>query len=106
MQPNPAFLGLTKAFWANVRTISQKVGYTVKPERQAGVTGQAGPNKVPTLAEAATALKQLGLTSAHLISDKAMPTDFGKRISDYFDYRAESPTACTRRCSTEWSWKS
>ncbi|HEX7378793.1 MAG TPA: hypothetical protein VF278_16850 [Pirellulales bacterium] len=90
MQPNPDFLGLTKAFWANVRTISQKVGYTVKPKRQAGVSGQAGPIKVPTLTEAAAALEQLGLTSAHLITDKATPTDFGKRIVDYFDYRADA----------------
>lgn len=90
MQPNRAFLGLTKDFWANVRTISQEVGYTVKPKRQAGVSGQAGPIKVPTLAEAAAALEEIGLKSAHLVTDKAKPTDLGKLVINYFDYRADA----------------
>ncbi|MGH8865669.1 MAG: DUF7690 domain-containing protein [Burkholderiales bacterium] len=39
MNPDPRFLAQSKEFWANVRTISQEVGYTQR--------GQ-GTIKVPT----------------------------------------------------------
>jgi hypothetical protein len=90
MQPNPAFVGLPKHFWANVRTISQEVGYTVRPKRQKGVRGQAGPVKVPTLAEIKAALESIQLTAAHLVGESASPTDLGKQVLDYFDYRADT----------------
>ncbi len=89
MQPNREFVGLPKAFWANVRTISQEVGYTVKPKRQKGIKGQAGPIKVPTLNEIKTALESINLTSKHLVRDDATYTDFGKQVADYFEYRAD-----------------
>ena len=31
MKPDPRFLKQPKSFWANVRTISQEVGYTEPP---------------------------------------------------------------------------
>jgi len=89
VQPNPAFIGLSKAFWANIRTISQRVGYTVKPKRQPGAKGQTGPIKVPTLAEMHAALEYLNLNTKHLIGDNAKATALGKQVLDYFDYRAE-----------------
>lgn len=89
MQPNRAFVGLPKAFWANVRTISQEVGYTLKAKRQAGMKSEPGPIKVPTLAEIAAALETIGLTASHLVADNAKPTNLGKSIIDYFDYRAD-----------------
>jgi hypothetical protein len=88
MQPNKDFVGLPKAFWANIRTISQKVGYTVKPKRRQGVKGQAGPIKVPTLAEIMAALESIDLTANHLIAG-ARPTDLGKQVIGYFEYRAD-----------------
>jgi hypothetical protein len=90
MQPNRAFIGLPKAFWANVRTISQEVGYTVRAKRQTGVRNQPGPIKVPTLAEIMAALESIGLTSSHLIANSAKPTNLGKSVIDYFDYRADA----------------
>lgn len=88
MQPNATFVGLPKAFWANVRTISQKVGYTVKPKRQAGVKGLVGPIKIPTLIEIKAALESINLTAQHLV-DQGRPTDLGRQIIDYFEYRAD-----------------
>ena len=35
MTPDPRFVNLPKHFWANVRTISQRIGYTLR-----GGTGQ------------------------------------------------------------------
>lgn len=89
MQPDPRFVGLSKAFWANIRTISQEVGYTVRPKRQAGVKGQAGPIKVPTLAEIQAVLAAIQLTSRHLIGEDGKATDLGHQVIGYFDYRAD-----------------
>jgi hypothetical protein len=82
MQPNKSFAGLPKEFWANIRTIGQEVGYTVKS------AGQAGQIKVPTLAEIKDALEAIHLTSKHLVGEDAKPTDLGKRVIAYFEYRA------------------
>ncbi len=89
MQPNREFVGLPKAFWANIRTISQKVGYTVKLKRQAGVQGQPGPLKVPTLEEMKVALESINLTSKHLMNESGRPTDLGKLLVRYYNYRAD-----------------
>jgi hypothetical protein len=97
VKPNPKFVNLDKSFWANIRLISQQVGYTQRPERRGkakGVKGAAkkkegGPIKVPTLAEATAALEDLRLTSRHLVDNAARPTEFGKRVVEYLEYRAE-----------------
>jgi hypothetical protein len=89
MQPKKEFVGLSKAFWANVRTISQKVGYTVKQKRVKGVKGQAGPIRVPTLPEIKAALESINLTARHLVKDRGRPTDLGKQVVNYFEYRAD-----------------
>lgn len=89
MQPKKEFVGLPKAFWANIRTISQKVGYTVKPKRQKGVKGQTGPIRVPTLGDIKTALESINLTSKHLVGKGGKPTDLGKQVLRYYEYRAD-----------------
>ncbi|MBX9790613.1 MAG: hypothetical protein K2Y37_16980 [Pirellulales bacterium] len=90
MQPNKNFVGLPKSFWANIRTISQEVGYTVRPRRQKGVKGQAGPIKVPTLAEIKAALESIDLTAMHLVAQDGHATDLGRQVIDYFEYRADA----------------
>lgn len=90
MQANPAFVKLPKEFWANVRTISQEVGYTSRPPRQRGVTGQAGPIKIPTLAEMKAALESINLTASHLVGANGQPTDMGRQVIGYFNYRADT----------------
>src|SRR5947209_5008660 len=89
MQPRKEFVGLPKAFWANVRTISQEIGYTVKPKRVKGLTGQVGPIRVPTLQEIKVALESINLTARHLVRDDGGPTDLGKQVADYYEYRAD-----------------
>ncbi len=80
MKGNPEFLGLPKHFWANVRSIGQKVGYTVRG------TGQI---RVPALAEIRKAFGLLGLTMAHLADDDDNLTELGARLLSYFEYRAQ-----------------
>jgi len=89
MQPNPEFVNQPKEFWANIRTISQGGGYTERPKRQRGVTGQTGPIKVPNLAETKAALESINLTTGHLIGADGKPTNLGKKVVAYFGYRAD-----------------
>ena len=80
MKPDQRFQREPKHFWANVRTISQKLGYT---ERGEGVI------KVPSLAEMREALAGLGLQSDHLVDAKGEPTALGQSLHDYFKFRAD-----------------
>lgn len=67
------------AFWANVRTVSQEVGYTQRGE---------GVVKVPTLGEMFAAMRAANLSTAHLLSGHAA-TELAEALIEYFTYRAE-----------------
>lgn len=92
MKPNETFLNLDKEFWANVRLVSQHVGYTVRNARRKRASQRkkkGGPIKVPTLAEIKAAMDEMELSSSHLIDDQsAAPTTLGRLLIDYFDFRA------------------
>lgn len=79
VKPDPRFATQPKEFWANVRTISQELGYT---QRGAGVI------KVPSLAEVQERYTSLGLASIHLGTANGKLTSFGSTLFDYFAYRA------------------
>lgn len=79
MRANPKFVALPKAFWANVRTISQEAGYTRRN------TGQV---KVHSLADMAAAMTAAGLGVKHL-TGKDGATKLGQTLERYFAYRAE-----------------
>jgi len=72
------FLRLPKDFWAHVRSLSQKLGYTDAARRV----------KVPSLAEMINGLKELGLSSDH-IAWQDVPTEFGENLVAYFQHRAQ-----------------
>jgi hypothetical protein len=80
MKADKRFMKQPKNFWANVRSLSQKLGYTERG------TGQI---KVFGVKDIALGLKQLGLSSAHVINAKGEPTEFGKTLHDYFAHRAQ-----------------
>lgn len=84
MEPNDAFLKQPKAFWANVRSISQQVGYTERARKK----GDGGRIKVPSLVEMKAALAKVGLSSRHLVRDGGEPTELGRTLHSYFEYRA------------------
>lgn len=79
MKPNPRFRNQQKHFWANVRTISQEIGYTARGKKII---------KVPTLAEIQKAFKRIDLSLDHITTSGGL-TDFGKNLFDYFSYRAD-----------------
>lgn len=79
MKGNPKFLKQDLNFWADIRFISQTVGYT---QRGADVI------KVPTIEEISDRYEKEHLSSSH-IAVRGDPTDYGQLISDYFTYRAD-----------------
>ncbi len=88
MKPEVRFVNQPKHFWANVRTISQQVGYTSTTKD--GSTGEKTTRiKVPTFSEVRAALKKIGLSSAHIADENEHPTEFGKNLYAYFEHRAD-----------------
>ncbi len=79
MKPDPRFLIQPKEFWANVRTISQEVGYTVYGAKSV---------KIPSLEAIRQKLGVLGLSTSHIADEDDTLTDFGQHLFDYFTYRA------------------
>lgn len=80
MKPDKKFLNQAKHFWANVRSISQHVGYTARRTKQI---------KIPTLMEMKASLHALGLTATHILDDNNNPTEFGNTLHAYFTHRAD-----------------
>lgn len=80
MKPNPVFLNQPKSFWANVRSLSEQLGYT-----QRG-TGQV---RVPSVAELKLGLEQIGLGSSHVVNKRGTATKLGLLLIDYFQFRAD-----------------
>ncbi|MFH1921839.1 MAG: hypothetical protein ABIP48_18390 [Planctomycetota bacterium] len=103
MKPDPRFLKQPKSFWANVRTISQQVGYTKPAEGYwkvpRGLTvpqnfkKHGGPKKNLVLAADLTSIRDafqtLGLRADHIIKPNGKPTKQGQLLSDYLQYRAD-----------------
>ena len=80
MKPNSRFLNQPKSFWANIRTISEQVGYTVKGK---------GQILVPSAGQIKIALEKAGLDSSHIMDDLGNNTQLGELLYEYFRYRAK-----------------
>lgn len=84
MKANPVFLNQPKSFWANVRCLSEQIGYTQRLTKQI---------KVPTIAEIRIGMLKLGLSSQHIVDESETLTEFGRILIAYFQYRAEKLNA-------------
>ncbi len=80
MKANPLFLAQPKEFWANVRTISQEVGYTKRGAKSI---------KIPSLESIRKKFSILDLTTSHIAHENGTPTDLGHQLFAYFSYRAD-----------------
>ncbi len=80
MKADIRFLSQPKEFWANVRTISQELGYTVRG---------AGSIRVHALAEVQKKFKELKLDTHHICDENNKLTEFGATLFLYFEYRAK-----------------
>ncbi len=85
MRPVPKFSQQPKDFWAHVRSISQRLGYTARKTKTQPATILAP--KLPSILEA---LEQLGLNTNHVASNSDTPTHFGIHLVEYFQLRADT----------------
>ncbi len=81
MKANSQFSIMPKSFWATIRTISQKVGYTVQKNGDRIV-------KVPSLDEIEKAFKALNLQTNTIVGQNK-PTQLADDLISYFEYRAD-----------------
>jgi hypothetical protein len=79
MIPNKKYSNQSLEFWANIKLISQKVGYT-----------ERGTSKIktPTIQEIINAYDRLGLDVSRMVKSGKL-TKFGKDTIGYFEYRAD-----------------
>lgn len=80
MKPEERFLEQPKDFWAMVRTVSQRLGYTVRGTKQV---------KTPTPADMGAALSGLGLDTSRVVDGQGGSTEIGGLLFDYFSHRAD-----------------
>ncbi len=79
MRADNRFLSMEKEFWANVRTISQEVGYTERG---------TGSIRIPKLSDIKTKFNSLSLDTHHISDSDGKLTKFGENLFAYFEYRA------------------
>ena len=80
MKPDRRFTQLDKRFWANIRSISEKLGYTARRTKKI---------KVYDLEEIRRGMHSLGLQSSHISHPDGKPTELGAKLHEYFRYRAD-----------------
>ena len=80
MKADTRFLHQSKEFWANVKTISQGIGYTNRG---------AGTILIPSIEQIRKAYSALSLTVDHVADSNGNLTEFGKTLIEYFAFRAE-----------------
>jgi hypothetical protein len=80
MKADQRFLKQPKNFWANVRSLSQELGYTVRG---------TGKIKVLGIPEIVAGLKNLNLSAEHVVDIAGEPTVFGILLRNYFIHRAK-----------------
>lgn len=78
MKPNPKFLSQPLDFWANVKLIGQKIGYTDKATKQI---------KIPTIDAIIASYITDGLATTELRNEQGI-TQFASLLLDYFTHRA------------------
>jgi hypothetical protein len=82
MQANNLFLNLSPDFWANVKLLSQHIGYTQRNNK-----GKDSLIKIPNLSEIKNAYKELSLDELALTSKKDDKILIDQLLK-YFEYRA------------------
>ncbi len=86
MKADLRFLTQPKEFWANVRTISQEVGYTKRGNKRKEIPPSI---RIPTLKDVREKFKKLNLSTENIADKNGTLTEFGKLLFDYFEFRAK-----------------
>lgn len=82
MKPNPKYINHTSPeFWANVKYISQRLGYTDRKTKSI---------KVYPFKEIIELFKKSGFQINKIAFSNEEPTEFGQLLLNYFEYRAKA----------------
>ncbi|MCD9576116.1 DUF7687 domain-containing protein [Flavobacterium soyae] len=84
MKANNKFENLSLEFWANIKLLNQRLGYTIAKSKK----NPDGGFVVPTIQQIKSVFADEGLSDVRLINDNVL-TDFGKLVVDYIKYRGE-----------------
>lgn len=84
MQPNKKFENLPPEFWANIKLLNQRLGYTFRKSKK----NPQGGFVIPTIEQIEKVFAKEGLSTKELIA-KDKFTAFGKSVVDYMDYRGD-----------------
>lgn len=84
MLPNPKFKNLDLEFWANIKLLNQRLGYT----RRKSKAYPSGGFIVPSVADIQKVFLRENLDSSKLILNETF-TEFGKLVVDYMNYRGQ-----------------
>lgn len=80
MRASSEFKDLPKNFWANVRSLSQTLGYTVRGQDRF---------LVPTLNDILYAYETLSLNTDAVVHADGSPKELAQKLLSYFSYRAD-----------------
>ncbi|SDI63408.1 hypothetical protein SAMN05421846_1112 [Chryseobacterium taeanense] len=85
MIPNAKFKNQSPEFWANIKLLNQRLGYTKKPNK----TNPAGGFVIPTKDNIKKVFIDEGLDYSKLINSENEYTELGNIIIEYIIYRSE-----------------
>ncbi|MEM9887995.1 MAG: hypothetical protein AAF849_19020 [Bacteroidota bacterium] len=88
MKPNREYYNLDFEFWANIKLLNQRIGYT----RRKSKMYPNGGFVIPTMQEVKEVFDKEGLRISKLIRNDKF-TDFGNLVISYMSYRAELLTS-------------
>lgn len=84
MRPEKRFLGLDLEFWANVKLLNQRLGYTERKSKSNLKTGFVVPTKMQII----ETFRSENLNVSRLIQDDEL-TPLGRLIIDYMTFRGD-----------------
>ena len=84
MKANNKFENLDLEFWANIKLLNQRLGYTIRKTKK----NPEGGFVVPSIEDIKRVFSEEGLSTKRLI-EKDKLTDFGQLIVDYMEFRGD-----------------
>lgn len=85
MRPNNLYKNQSLEFWANIKLLNQRLGYTIKVSKK----NPNGGFVIPSVQQIKTVFESEGLNFSKLIDQNDSFTEFGQLVIDYMIYRGE-----------------
>ena len=85
MRPNNLYKNQSVEFWANIKLLNQRLGYTIKVSKK----NPNGGFVIPSVQQIKTVFESEGLNFSKLIDQNDSFTEFGQLVIDYMIYRGD-----------------